>query len=1321
MKTFSLVFFSFLAFFSLPNVAFAQKKIIGTNPNRPYAFFLKANNENYLDLKIRVNYYSLAKKTIGKKTYDCVSLENSSKRIKEGAPELPKITKSIIVPHDKFSQLEVLHATYVEVENLQIIPSRGRIKHSSKNKAYSLGEEYSADAFYPSEIANLRKPYYLRDYKGQTIVVSPFQYNPVTQKLRVYKEISMRIWFKKANKSGGMNPTKHKTNKPATAQFDNIYKTHFLNYKTKRTYLPVRENGNMLIVSPEKYHAQLRPFVEWKSQCGIQAEIVSSEQFADVDEMKKFITDYYNSMGITFLLLVGDNKDIPPYRKNGSSDAAYGQLAGNDSYAEVIVGRFSVENEEQLETMMHKSISYERDPDYNASWYKNAVLVASSEGPGDDGEYDFQHMQNIKPDLLNYTYSKVYELYDGSQGGDDLDGNPSKEMIISSINKGCGTLQYIGHGYYDFMKTSGFGNKDVAKLRNYKQLPFVVSVACENGDFTNKTCLAEALTRANEQGVPTGAVAMFASSIEQDWDPPMEAHDEMIDILTETYAKNIKRTIGGITTNGCMKMNDEYGEMGDAMTDTWILFGDPSLMLRTDAPDSIAVSHEPQIVVGQTSFEINANAENARIAITKGNRIFAKGNIVENKAKLNFDSFEEPDTLVLSITAFNKIPYIKKIPVIIQKEPFLAHTQIVVKSSQNAADEVNYGDTCTLDVELRNTGVDNAKSVTAKLLTNDPFYQIIEDTSTFGNIDTFKSVKIADAYKIVVSDEIPNNRLSEFILEISDFKGNIWYSSFQIKANAPEISMTILNINDNTGNKNKRPDPGETIEIQFGLENRSKINLQNISCDFASESQYLEIQESAKAIKELKAGKVHVLDYRYTLQAETPVGEEIDFELQAKTQKYDFVFKTAQRVGLEIEDWEKKPFSDYKWKSKGDKIWEITDSVKFDGRFSAKSGAIDDEEFSELTIELNALHPDSLSFFIKTSTEKGYDFVEFYIDDELVEDWSGRIDWTFVNYYLSEGFHKFRWIYSRDYSMGSGNNCVWLDNITLPIHHSINDVPKIIHYGDTAALVHHDFEYKIQLEDENVFDKLGLVVKNLPNWLFLQSDMNNGFTFQGKPERNDTGVYQIDIIAYDNEASINDSICLWVYAANALPVFTSEPLTYVKVKHLYQYDILASDPDNEEIEIKAAKKPEWLDFTDYGDGTGMLFGYPDKNDSTLNHVSIYVTDQIDTSYQNFVITVDKTNNVKIVKENKQVFTMFPNPVSDNLIVEVYDNKLTSINIEVLSLSGIKQDVTRQSFADNVGFLRYNVNCSALPPGVYFCKLQFGTHTCFRKFIILRKQ
>ena len=71
------------------------------------------------------------------------------------------------------------------------------------------------------------------------------------------------------------------------------------------------------------------------------------------------------------------------------------------------------------------------------------------------------------------------------------------------------------------------------------------------------------------------------------------------------------RTIGGIATNGCLHMNDAQGTGGQNETKYWTLFGDPSLIFRTDEPTSMDITHDEVILVGTTNFQINTGLPGA--------------------------------------------------------------------------------------------------------------------------------------------------------------------------------------------------------------------------------------------------------------------------------------------------------------------------------------------------------------------------------------------------------------------------------------------------------------------------------------------------------------------------------------------------------------------------------------------------------------------------------------------------------------------------------------------------------------------------------------
>ena len=59
---------------------------------------------------------------------------------------------------------------------------------------YQFGEAYNANEYYPSNIVYLRDPYIFRDLRGQTINITPFQYNPIEKILRVYTRVKINVF-----------------------------------------------------------------------------------------------------------------------------------------------------------------------------------------------------------------------------------------------------------------------------------------------------------------------------------------------------------------------------------------------------------------------------------------------------------------------------------------------------------------------------------------------------------------------------------------------------------------------------------------------------------------------------------------------------------------------------------------------------------------------------------------------------------------------------------------------------------------------------------------------------------------------------------------------------------------------------------------------------------------------------------------------------------------------------------------------------------------------------------------------------------------------
>lgn len=120
------------------------------------------------------------------------------------------------------------------------------------------------------------------------------------------------------------------------------------------------------------------------------------------------------------------------------------------------------------------------------------------------------------------------------------------------------------------------------------------------------------------------------------------------------------------------------------------------------------------------------------------------------------------------------------------------------------------------------------------------------------------------------------------------------------------------------------------------------------------------------------------------------------------------------------------------WSSSGDLPWLVQTDTVLAGSFSARSGAIGDNQSSSLVLTTN-FSGGAASFYFKVSSELGWDFLSFHLDGELVQKWSGEIDWTSFLFPMPVGTHTLEWRYSKDSGLSDGLDAAFLDNLNLPL------------------------------------------------------------------------------------------------------------------------------------------------------------------------------------------------------------------------------------------------------------------------------------------------
>lgn len=612
----------------------------------------------------KASEYVSRKQTLGGVLYEDFNQTARILMMQKDAPALPVYAESIIIPAQGNPQIEVTYDGFVDFADVNVLPSKGSLKRNINpaDVPYQNGPVYQQDAFFPGQLAQLSSPFIFRNHRGANLQVYPFQYNPVSKTLRVYRNLTVKIITSSESGANELSVVRERENQT----FTQLYSELFIN---SPAYAPIADEGELLVIVPQEYTDVIAPYVSWKTERGMKTTVVSTAEIGgDSESIRNYIADFYAANpNLSFVQLVGDHEQLPThtYGITGAdeqlwSDSYYGQLAGDDFFPEVLVGRFSG-SVSHVKTMIDRTLEYETDP-MQGEWMLGAVGIGSNEGYGygDDEEADWQHLRGINEKLGGFGYSSFYEFFEGSQGGADAPGNPTASMINGALNAGVGLVNYAGHGAQNVMSTGDYSISNVNQLTNTGMYPLVVSVACNNGTFVGGTALCEAFVRRTFNGLPAGAIASCGSSILMAWAEPMQTQDEMTELIIRSNSENRRNSIGGIFYNGQLSMMEAYGLSPTAVEvmQTWVMFGDVTTHFRSQQSQLIAANHQMEISSTGGTINVVANLDDALVALTQDGEILATA-MTANGGFADFElpEFSSSSPIKVTITKPNTTPY----------------------------------------------------------------------------------------------------------------------------------------------------------------------------------------------------------------------------------------------------------------------------------------------------------------------------------------------------------------------------------------------------------------------------------------------------------------------------------------------------------------------------------------------------------------------------------------------------------------------------------------------------------------------------------------
>ena len=981
---------------------------------------------------------------------------------KEGYPELPYFSVSILLPQNtELNNIKIIGSEYYStIENIKIKPASKQFPISSSIPLdyvdKPIKEIYQSKDQYPKKIITNFDTNYLCGYSIASFAICPVNYIPASNQVKLLKEITFEIETKFSSVASDANRFIKNTSEVKKRIEKIVDNPEMLSQYSIPAQTKDMEEDILLITSTALLPA-FNDYISFKQETGFVVATETTENiystYSGADSQEKIrncIIHHYTNNGIEYVILGGDSDTdnssdiIVPHRGMSAvddptipSDMYYAGLDGNwdtdndgiwgeenewDLYAEVSIGRICADSAIEVQNFTHKLEMYQNSPvvaditkalmlgeelnnapQTNGGTYKNEIVTG--------GTFNGYTTEGISND---FSVSTLYQM----------NTNWDKYDVFDQFNSsGVNLLNHLGHSspsfnmnmYNSDITTTNFTNDGVSRgyVVGYSQ-------GCYNGSFDNwhfdgyyqsDDCFAEKITT-----LETAEVACVANS-RYGWYEPggTNSSSQYYDRLfyDAIFGQDIF-TIGDINRHSkevdvSMIQGDEYIRWTAYETN---LFGDPSMDIWTDAPVAINATYPASIAIGSSSITFTTDAAFARIGLMQNGELIgrghadATGDIIVNL----FSAIDDPNDISVSIIAHNKVRHIGTIVVVSDEAYVIYDSYQINDTSGNNNGEADFGETIALDFTLKNVGNYEATNVNATISTVDSYVTISDATEYYGQIAAGSTTLRNNAFSFSVADDIPDQHVINFDLEVTGSSNReTWNSFFSVTVNAPSLTTDGVIIDDSSFNNNGRLDPGESVSLIIPTNNIGSSDSPNAIGYLSCTSSYISIGNSTYDFGSINSGSTENALFNVIVDADTPIGTNVIFDYTVDSGNYDVSDSFDKMIGLIVEDYESGDFSSFPWTFSGNADWIIDSAESNEGMYCGKSGLITDSQTSEMILTGNVTAAGNLSFYRRVSSESGYDFLKFYIDDTEQDSWSGEVTWAEVSYSVSAGEHTFKW------------------------------------------------------------------------------------------------------------------------------------------------------------------------------------------------------------------------------------------------------------------------------------------------------------------------
>ena len=741
-----------------------------------------------------------------------------------GEPSLPAVHQLIAVPFGASNvSVKVLSYTTTQYSlndyNIHtVMPQQPSVRKDMKPEDVKF--VYSENAYAQKSLSERPLTYFetlgnMRGIQVGSLTINPVNYNPVDNTIEVYNDIQVEVSYNDYDKSAAegeflrtFSPYFYTVYRTMFNWRDDVYDQHPDLYQA-----PVK----ILVIANRMFEDCLQEWISWKTLKGFYMDVNYTDEIGTTaSAIRQFIQQKYASDAPTFVIIAGDKNEVAAsYTGTEShcvSDLQYMSI-DNDLFPDMYHSRFTAENVQQMQTILDKTLLYERYQDLpDPSYLSNVLLIAGwdSYWTAYDGAPSIQY-------ALNYYYNTEH-------GFNEINywlGQPYTNCY-ASMNTGVGFVNYTAHGSNTSWADPSFTVSNVNSLTNVGKPFLAMGNCCQAADWgISSTCFGEAMIRANS----AAAYAYIGSCPSTYWYEDyyftvgatnvfgqMPTYEQTAyGIYDAVWDNDVFNTVSAMPFIGniavCYAHAGGYqGSVSDRYYwESYHVLGDGSVLPYRVQPTENTVSHMAIFPIGMSTYEVTAEP-GSYVAVSKDGVLHGTGLVGESGViNLEVEPVLSAGDVTICVTGLDKIPYIATIPAAALEGAYVSVDTYATTGTPHVGDETE------LAITFKNVGTSAVSGESQVTLScEDENLTILNGTGTFTGLDpeatvnvegfTFKIAEgIADGTKFTINTLVTNGtdswegRVNVTACEaVLEYQNMAWAGSF-VPGESVGVTFTIEN------------------------------------------------------------------------------------------------------------------------------------------------------------------------------------------------------------------------------------------------------------------------------------------------------------------------------------------------------------------------------------------------------------------------------------------------------------------------------------------------------------------------------------------------